>query len=63
MHDLALVELHSIRDQLTILKNVVAADRLDLIPQSTARIERSVERLTNLAQCFNPADESSRSSQ
>jgi hypothetical protein len=50
---LARREVIAIRDQLTILQNVVAADRLDLIAQSVARIELSVQRLENIESLVN----------
>ncbi len=51
---LALRELHSIRSDLTVLRNALAADRLDMIAPSVKRIESSIERLETLEKFRQP---------
>lgn len=50
---LARRELIAMRNQLTVLQNVVAADRLDLIAPSVARMTSSIERLESIASLVN----------
>lgn len=45
---LARRELIAMRNQLTVLQNVVAADRLDLLAASVARMASSIERLESI---------------
>lgn len=45
---LARQELIAIRNQLTILKNVVGVDRLDMIAASVSRVQLAVERLESI---------------
>jgi hypothetical protein len=41
-------EIHLLRDQLAVLRNVAAADRLDLMPPALCKMEGSLERLESL---------------
>ena len=52
---LARREMIAIRDQLTVLQNVLAADRLDMIAPSVAKIEVCLERLESIEYLFSPA--------
>lgn len=52
---LARREVIAIRDQLTVLQNVLAVDRLDMIAPSVAKIEASLERLESIESLFSPA--------
>jgi hypothetical protein len=52
---LARREVIAIRDQLTVLQNALAVDRLDMIAPSVAKIEASLERLESIEHLFSPA--------
>jgi len=54
MTTLARREVIAIRDQLTVLQNAVAADRLDMIGPSVARIELCLQRLESLEVLCSP---------
>jgi hypothetical protein len=54
---LAQRELVAMRNHLTVLQNVVAADRLDMIAPSVARIEISIQRLESIESLVDPLRE------
>lgn len=43
------------RNQLTVLQNVLATDRLDMIAPSVAKIELSIQRLESVEYLLNPS--------
>lgn len=48
-------ELMDMRNQLTVLQNVLATDRLDMIAPSVAKIELSIQRLESVEYLLNPS--------
>lgn len=54
---LARRELLVLCDQVTILKNVVAEDRLDMIAATVIRMELSIRRLESIEYLFSPSSQ------